>query len=565
MDTKQLVTDKISELKPLYNRMDEDKDLLYQVDYVLKNFKNNPIDNVINVTMNTAAKYAVNIITELMGAKWQVTVDGDMTDKRKTLLKNIVEDLLIQADEQLANQGKSWLFDWLCNHVCTRCGIGARWVYQPSDLTNMCLPVDMRWTPFQYTTKGMAWACNITYRNSSELNAEYVEQLDSKPVSGKDLEVWDFWNDKVNEIWIGGNKILEQSNPFGYPPFVFAFPATGFMLRDKGYLEYEHESIFMLGRKLFDEENRSVSIAQTRAFEVIASRYEQERETMDDRPADAAPKPGQTIAVRKGEKHQLLQQPDITAAYQVAENRIKSAIDDVTANSVDMGNVSEQSSGLLFSSQYEVRAKVTNPRLRTLARFYEQSAKMILDQVVKTSGKKETELKAGKTGKKHSYQIAQIGNPEDYSITYEMKIRSDTQETANRAQFFASKGQLPLRTRLVDILKADDPDRIMREMEVEEAKQADPAIGLFEMALRYCEEADSLDAAGDDKEANAKRIQSKMLTERCVALIKQRAQQPQQLPQEAVTPMVDKSKGNTNLMQTAMASQAKQPMEVTNG
>jgi len=92
--------------------------------------------------------------------------------------------------------------------------------------------------------------------------------------------------------------------------------------------------------------------------------------------------------------------------------------------------------------------------------------------------------------------------------------------------FSAARGDLPLKVRLKDILKADDPDGIIRELGIEEARLADPAIALHELALRYVEEAEDIE---DDDEADAKLIQAKMLTEQGVSIIRQRMQ-PQQTP-----------------------------------
>ncbi|MBA7610203.1 hypothetical protein ES703_17409 [subsurface metagenome] len=113
--------------------------------------------------------------------------------------------------------------------------------------------------------------------------------------------------------------------------------------------------------------------------------------------------------------------------------------------------------------------------------------------------------------------------------------QSKKQEIVNLAMFTAARGELPLEVRLKDILKADDPDGIMRKLDIEAAKRADPAIGLFEMAIRYAEEAEDLE--GDD--AEAKKIQSMMLTERGCAIIRQRTQQPEPLPEEATVPEVE--------------------------
>ncbi|GAI98669.1 unnamed protein product [marine sediment metagenome] len=152
----------------------------------------------------------------------------------------------------------------------------------------------------------------------------------------------------------------------------------------------------------------------------------------------------------------------------------------------------------------------------------------------KTKGKSEIEL--GVTGRKRKYTPQQLGDPGTYTITNELRSQNKKMEIVNLAMFTASRGDLPLEMRLKDILKADDPDGIMRQLGIEEARRADPALGLFQMAMRYAEEAEEHEGA----DAEALKVQSQMLTERCCSIIRQRTQAPQELPEEATVPEVEK-------------------------
>ena len=307
MDTKKLIEDRIGELGPLYARMDATKDRVYTVGFKLMGFDNKPMDNVVNVTMPYAAIFANAVVNDLMGAVRQTVIEGDISDKQTHTIEGFLDDNRAQADELLRKTGRPPLAAWWCNHVCIRSLIGVRWVtLTDGDNYKMYpLPLDMRYVPFEYGNDGLNYGCNISYRSKKAILAEYPEVGGISQKS--DIEVWDFWDGEVNEIWVAKKFLKRGPNAFGYPPFVIAAPATGFMLRDLGYIEHESEDLLFLIRDLYDEVNRQVSIEQTLAMECIRPPYEQEVETMDARPASPPPKTGQTKKVKKGEGHKLLE------------------------------------------------------------------------------------------------------------------------------------------------------------------------------------------------------------------------------------------------------------------
>ncbi|MBA7691921.1 hypothetical protein ES703_100477 [subsurface metagenome] len=308
------------------------------------------------------------------------------------------------------------------------------------------------------------------------------------------------------------------------------------MLRDKGYIEHEGEDLFFLNRSLYDERSRLMTLEQTLAMDVLFPPYEQETEKgklVSDKP----PKSGQTLKVRKGERHQLLPRGDITNAFRAGRADISRDLQMGGVNDIDLGTVSQTVSAVWITEQSEIRNKLVKPRLEGLGSFRQQLIRMMIDQYIKISeqGEGKSEISIGVTGKKRKYTVKQLGDPDTYTVTNELMSQSKKQEIVNLAMFEAARGELPLKVRLTDILKADDPDGIMRELDMERARQADPALALFEQALRYAEEAESLTGLDAEK----RKIESMMLTERGCSLIKQRLSQ-QGLPEEAQVPQAEK-------------------------
>lgn len=543
MTTLEIVKNKVTELQPLYDRMDKTRELVYLKEYKLLNFNKIEIEKVINVTTNWPAIFANAIISDLMGATWQTVIesDGKLSDKQKHVIENFIEDNLAQVDEQLLQRGMAELFTWLCNHVCIRSLIGARWISQinKDGYKVDCLPVDMRWTPFEYGLKGLTWVAPKTFRSKAKIKEQYGVDAEDE------TEVTDFWDSEKNEIWIAEELVKTQKNPFGYPPFVIIVPSSGFMLRDKGYIEHEAEDLFFLNRGLYDERSRSMSIEQTLGMDVLFPPYEQEAEEAGK--GDKPPKTGETLKVKKGEKHELLPRGDLTNAFRAGRSDIQRDLQMGGVNDIDLGTVSQTVSAVWITEQSEIRNKLIKPRLKALAAFRQQSGRMLIDQYKKMSEKAKgtPETLIGITGRKRKYSADQLGDPGTYTITNQLMSKSKKQEIVNLAMFQAARDELPLKVRLTDILMADDPDGIMRELDLERARKADPAIGLFEMAIRYAEEAENL----QDADADVRKIESMMLTERGCLIIKQRAQMQQPLPEEgSVSPVETKGPGMEKLM-----------------
>lgn len=564
MDVLKKINSRVFQLSDLYTRMDVTRDQVYNKPYQLKGFDGLPMDNIVNITLPYPSIMANTIINDLMEARRQTVIEGDLSNRSKNRVEPFLDDVRAQADEGLRQRGLPKLFDWWCNHVCVRSFIGVRWISQIIDgvYTVDCLPVDMRWTPFQYGKNGLDWVCHITYRNKGDVESEYPD-LKNPPKGELDIEVMDYWDKNDNIIFIDGVEAKKSHNPFGYPPFVISSPATGFMLRDQGYMAHESEDILYLLKDIFSELNRSMSIEQTLGMESIRPPYQKpiKPENWDAKPPPAPPKTGQAQKVKEGEEWKLVPRADLNQAFMTGRVDLLKIQQMGGVNDIDLGNVSQTVSAVWITAQTSIRRKFSNPRLACIAEAEAMLARMIIDQIIQ--GGISVEALVGRIGRKRKYVVADLGNPDNYTITYSLMTHSRTEEISNLAQYEAAGG-LPTRWKLEHILKVENPEAIMREMAIEEARQADPAIGLFEIALQLADEANQL---ADSIEADSKKIQSKMLTEQCVAIIKQR-QMPQPLPTEQVAPAPPKPKSNSNLLIPLLGAggqgpSLRQPQEAT--
>ncbi len=394
------------------------------------------LKDAISVTPNLPKVFAHGVKSDLLGGKWQTTVEG-VSGRRAHTIEEFVEDNMAQADEQLlTEQGIPSLFGWLCNHVCVRWAIGAMWFSWVEDgqYKFKIIPVDMRWTPF---VRGK-WVAPITFRIKEELEEElevyeklakdgrgeyFKPTLTGHPVrntttnaaTGTEIEVRDYWDHKDNELWVAGKLVFRQPNPVGYPPFNIVVPASGFMLRDRGYLKHEGEDILFLNAGLYKEFARSVSLEQTSGYAGLYPGYEYEVESSDASPSQPPPKIDETLRVKKGERHVPLPRGDINRAGRTAREDISGMIS--AGSPLAPKDYNTPPSAVLLAGETELIARLQNARKDALGIFKTQLARMMIKQFIQLDAA-GAELVIGKEGRRRKYTATKLGNPDQYTITY---------------------------------------------------------------------------------------------------------------------------------------------------
>lgn len=517
MNTWQKVDEIVKELKLLTDRMDNSKDMFYLKSYELKDMDDEKVD-AINVTSNKPATFANAIISDLTQATWQTVVEGNISEKDAHIIEQFIDNNLEQIDEYLIEkQGLPGLHEWLSNHVCVRGPIGAEFypVISKDSYKVHCFPFDMRWTPFRRGSEGLDCYATISFRSRDDLITEYPKFVNKIP-TGQEIEVRNYWDSKVNELWIAGNKVDEQNNPFETPPAIIVFPTAGFLMRDKGYMKYEGEDLLFMVRDIIKEWNRTLTIEQSLIFNVLRPPMEYEEDNPTAEPNVPPPRTGETLGRPKGGLHKPVPTGDMNTANLKASQDIYRHLEEGAPTSPRV--YTQAPSGAELLSEMEALARLQNSRQIALKVFREQFSRMIIDQFrVLAKGS----YNIGSRGRRQTYSVVSLKDPESYNISCKLMTKNKRQELANLAMFTAAYDRLPLRYNLSEVLMADDPDGIINELEIEQSKKADPAIDLFEKARRYARQAEKTD---DDVEARALESVSKMLTERVCKIIEQRAQ-----------------------------------------
>jgi len=572
MDFYTVVQNEIDRNQELYARMDRTRDLLNLEPYVMRNFEGAAISRVINVRPNRPATFTNALVESLIGALYQMEVEGNVSIKQKKNLERYINDSLAQTDEYLVNRfGLTSLNAWLSNHACTRGRIGVRWMARIVDgkLVIECLPMDMRYTPYEFGANGLAdgWYCNRTWRYPSQIMVEYpqLETELKKHDANTKLEVRDCWEAEKNELYVvrnstdyiqvkrgEGDELLYLPNPYGRPPAAIAVAPSGFMFRDDGYGEHEGEDVLMLNRDLYDMDALATSIQMTYWMNVLFPGTVNETKTYDATPAQTPPKIGESKKYREGEAPVPFQLGEVNdSALQAFQNVLKQ-IKEGGMSDVDYDRfATTPPSALLVMTESEIRGKLLNSRIECLRVFREQLARLMIEEYKTLNA---DELLIGPVGSKNKY--SHMPDPENYTIKCKIMTKSRRLDFANMTMALSMMGSFPPKYIFENILQVDDPDGLMDELEAYKARMADPAIGMFERAISLARSAHDLE---DEVEADAKKIESKMETERLVQLIKARRNQPNpqmQVPEQAAIPSEQSIKTNPGNMVGPMFKEA---------
>jgi len=549
------ITSRMAALDPWYKRVDIDRNRLRLHPFQLKNYDNKTkLEDVINVTENKSVTYAQRIIANLMSGQWQAVVEGELNAKETQTIEGFLEDVGNQCNEYISEEyGIPDLNVWLCNHVCHTSIIGVQYTsrLENGELVVHCCPVDMRWTPFVLNK----WVAPITYRSKDEVLQE-LEKFEKVAMDGvnkeyisvkgglkdTDNEVRDYWDTEKHELWIGGSLTFREKNTYKKPPFVIVVPPSGFMFRDKGYLEYESPGLLFANSSLYDEISRQLSIDATLGFDPILPAYQRPVKSVRAGVSEAAPKRGESRDLPAGELFELMPRPDINRASLTSRDELNRLV--VEAAPIAPASYTQPPSAVEVATEIELLNQYQNPRVIALQSCKRMMARTQIDQFIlanemaKEAGSK---VVVGRRGSRRQYSITELKDPDKYFITYKLLPKNKRMDIINEGRALALWGRAPTRYILRDVLSVEDVDGWLRELALKEAHDADPAIALMDMGLKYVQEAMNIE---DEVEANIKKLQSMLLLDRAVTMIKQRMT-PQNLPQEAQMPVPEAEIGNS--------------------
>ena len=515
MDKKTIET-KESEFGALYGRMDADKDLYYGKAFEMLNAEGKPMSNVQNVTLPDSKMFARKVIAMIAAANQQAVVESKtLTDKETTLIERFTDDAYLEADNRLAKRGIPGMFPFLVEQACIRGHVAARCLVRTvnKNIVMDILPLDSRYFIYELGIDGLIWAAYKTVRSKARIKEEY-----GIDIKGDTETVIDYWDKKINMVWIGNQEIPKGKNPYGFVPFVWQAVLAGSMLADTDALSHQGESIFELSRDVYPDINKTATVLQT--LNVMAIKPPLQYASKEGRLAKKPEKPpygvGTVVPIEDGPNSGYRSFPiaDIHAATQVFYAMLEGRLQRATLAATDYGNLTFPLSGQAIRDLSQ-KDDLVLPRLQTLAMFYQQLSRMIIKQYQMWNIKAEL----GEEG--HT----QLYNPKDldgeYTIKYRYFSTTPMEQLANYSVANAAGDLISDDTKRRDLLKLQDPDGEATKCRAELAEKLDPAIALYRLAVSLIDEDKSLEA--------------RLVAERLVALLKQRQIGNEQIqpPQEA--------------------------------
>lgn len=529
----QLVYDKKKDMQDLFTRMDNDRKLALLDDYEMKQLDGQLTPDVINVTMNEAMVYAGRCSSIMNGANMQRIVYGrELTDTDTTTIEEFYRDIYYANDLMLANTLFCSLYGFLIEQILLRGHIAARCLMRTegdgdnSRFIPDIMPLDTRYFTYETDSQGMIWDAPDITRTKAQIERDY-----GITIRGKTAVVTDYWDDRVNEIYIatqlykGGSQTKDakkyperpREHGLGYPPFVFQKSGAGtHSFMDTGGLKYQGESIFANNRGLIPELHRAASIMQTLTAMSFEGSYEYQSSEGTEAEAPSHPIYGlrKVIPTEAGAGHafKLIPINDVKNASRLFYNMLVGALQRGGLPNIDFGSLSFPLSAVAIKRLQGTRDAIFIPRLNAMGLFYRSLSQMIKKQYVQAGYK----VPLGEEGYEREYSKEDIDKK--FAIKYEFHSVSPEQDIANTAigQQQMALG-LPRHYVYSNTLKVDDPDGLINQSRDERAEAGDNAITLNRRGRSMA------DKDGNFDEASGKDIEAEMILQQLEMVLRARA------------------------------------------
>lgn len=513
-----------------YARMDADRKAVHLEKYTftgLNQYKDKEVPGAVSVTMNKPGVFAKAVTSVLKSATPQTVVEG-LSSEANHNVEEFLDGFFYMADVRIRKESrgnKDGLWGVSCNRVALRGPIAARVTFD-SDGRPHILDIDMRFCPWEDD-----WTAPHYRRRGWRIEREYgLLGLKSDQV----YDVYDYWTDKVNEVWLAeipDHPIRQVENPYGVNPICIQCPSTGYNLEDEGEEDHEGESIFALIRDLIPEWNRLNSIKQTKAIELIKPPYK--HSVPAGTPNDAEPQAyphevGQNFAYKEGEEPRPLEVPDLNRAYLQAEAGLAQALHEGSPNITELADVAGMRNASWIAEQTLIRDKILTPLTQCLQLFY--AGLSVLAVKERRALKYVKPISLGRPGKAKTWGADDLPDPDTFTVDYRFMPDNPHQKLASYSVAIALRGTLSQETIITDIMQSDDPDGEIDRLKAEQAEQMDPVIFYYNRAHRMVDVAEK--KTGDERKQMLR--QARVLADRMGEEIKRRKMTSVDRPAPAV-------------------------------
>lgn len=463
---------------PLTERQDADVLLRDLAAYKMKDYAGrDEIRRVYNVTLNRPKVMAAFIQAALGNTSEQIVCESE--DKK--IDTDTIEDFrrlaFSQADARLKRKGKWALNRYIDEQACIRGGVAVRCLLTGGQVVFVLW--DYRYVNFDEGADGLKWAAYGfgMKRKKADIESESWWKMSSKPVIKDEANVVDFWDDKVNQIWLNGEIVFSQKNIWGFVPVVIQGVPLGSMLADTNDIKNHNESVFFLIREAIPYMNQLASILQTMAFKPLKPPIQTKTQLgigTEAPPYESVMGDGTSSSADMGGGTEVINQADANRANIMAGEVMTRNLNEGGFIPRQLG--SPAPSGVALLIEKEGQDLVYRPRLELKDNVKSALGDMLTAQVLQAGN----DVEIGTSGHKRTFQVSKLEG--EYEVKHVFTVKSLATD-AGLASLAAAYGGIMSdydKRRLV--YQFDDPDAMERRLSLEKAKQLVPSIELAEIA-----------------------------------------------------------------------------------
>ena len=468
------------EFADVFKRMDEDESLMLLDEYEMKDWAQNPVDGIFNVTSNLPATFNAHVKTSLMQAEQQVRVEGEqMGEDQQTEIEEFLVMALGDANRLLRARGEPTLRSSTADQVNLRGRAANRTTSRivAGRLIPGILPLDSRQLVWERSAEAFRWTAYRTWRSAADINDEYP----GAGVKGSgDTEVIDIWDETQNMVLVNGKEArAPYTHRYAGNPTGVEIVQLGSTLKTQKSRPAYGESIYFLMRKMPEQLNLILSVMQTVNVTAVkgGKTYHTKEGGRAKIPADIDMM-GAWTALEIDGTVQLVPTGDIKDASRLMHSTIMRFMQIGGMSLTDFGNLTFPLSAVALVELGEQGGAIFLPRLGTQGLLYEKTCEAIIKQTV-DSGANAVML--GPPGRERVFQVKDLRG--SYGITFEYFIKDPATDVARIQVGEAAKAiGVDEDTIRRDILKLPNPDEVKRRKLIERASEISPAIEKFDIA-----------------------------------------------------------------------------------
>ncbi len=458
-------------------RWKADEDLLYLKKYIMTDTSNDPVADIVNVTLNRPAVFAANVISALGSTSEQRVVESEVKDLDTHYIEDFQKAGFASANDRLRKRGLPLLNPFADTQFSIRGGAARRILFRMEDgvLIPDITSWDRRFVRYALGENGLDWAAYEMTRPKAAIEADY-----GIVVKGKSGKIVDAWNTEGNFVYIDGKLVLEQEHDWDFTPVVVEIVLLGYgaILFNEESLKREGESIFFMMRDTIPELNRLISIMQTLNLKAVKPPMKVKIKGQGEAPeyGDITDM-GTTTRIEPDEDIQPISYGDAQRSATIAFNMMNADLDEATISPSDLGQIERPpASGIRAILAGEHINNLLAPRLDAKAGINKQTAEMFTEQVIQIGGSVELGVK----GHKRTFEVSQLDG--EYDTTYKYTFTSPSTDAGLYSLAAAAGHLIPdggPHGKRTDILHREDPDGDEKQLAWEEAPRISPAVKLY--------------------------------------------------------------------------------------